>query len=150
MYLSNGSYLEFLSSDQPETVHASANRTFVWFDEEVPEPIWAENIARLVGGAWWMTFAPIGTEWWIKDRLHDPALKGDLDDLGVHNVDIEDNRVNLPPGTIEELESKLAPWQREARLRGKWARPEGLVFGEANTEGLTTDDFDFDAARELG
>ncbi len=148
LYLANGSFLEFMGSDQPLSIHASANRHFVWFDEETPEAIWAENLARLVGGGWWMTFAPIGDQWWIKDRLHDPALKGERTDLGVHHVDIEDNRQNLPAGTIEELEANYQqPWQREARLRGRWVRPEGLVFTECSTTTLTADDFDFGAPR---
>jgi hypothetical protein len=149
LYCANGSFLELMGSDQPLTVHASANRHFIWFDEEMPEAIWAENLARLVGGGWWVTFVP-QNEWWIKDRLYDPALRGDLD-LGIHHVDIRDNQQNLEPGTIEDLEEKLAPWEREARLHGRWSRPEGSVFGQANTDGaLSIEDFDFDAARESG
>lgn len=72
--------------DQDPRIHASANLTFVWIDEEVPRPIFDEDTARLREsgrlGGWWMTYAPLGAEWWIKGQLYTPSLEGKLATVG--------------------------------------------------------------------
>lgn len=102
LYLANGSFLEFLSCDQPSAVHASADRTFVWFDEEVPQAIFTENMARLAESgrqrSWWMAYAPLGEEPRIKERLHDLGArdaKQALVRLVVNKVTVRDHHMAI-------------------------------------------------------
>lgn len=130
LYLANGSYLEIMSSEQRAVAHSGAGRHFVWFDEEVPRDIWAENVARLVvgewRGGWWLTMTPILGLLWIQKELYEPGKATDV--FGVHDVDIEDNRHNLPEGFIEQFTEALRPQEREIRLHGRWGARAGLIY----------------------
>src|SRR6476659_11156773 len=57
----NGSTIEFLSYEQDLEKHAGTKRNFIYFDEEPPESIYGENMARLLAqkdAGWWCAMTP--------------------------------------------------------------------------------------------
>lgn len=133
LHLANGSYIEFLSSEQDLDKHAGAGLHAVWFDEECPRLVWQENVMRLASGEaagdWWMTYTPVLGLAWIEEDVYQPALRGERPDIAVQEVTTYDNRHNLAPGAIEQLEAQFPdPRDRDVRLHGRYGRREGLVY----------------------
>ncbi len=68
----------FLSYDMPRTKWQGAGVDHIWLDEECPEDILAECLARIVTqrGSIILTFTPVsGVGWWF-DRIWIPAQEG--------------------------------------------------------------------------
>ena len=68
----------FLSYDMPRTKWQGAGVDGIWLDEECPEDILAECLARIVTTQGWiiLTFTPVsGVGWWF-DRIFKPAQEG--------------------------------------------------------------------------
>lgn len=154
--LSNGSMLEFVSSNQDALSQAGAyGVSFIWFDEELPEFIWTENKARLdrPGAAWWMTYVPTGRYYWM-EPWSAAIAKGAEPAIAYRHVDMYDNLHNLPGGFAHGLEwianwtAGMEPTELERRVWGRDARPTGLVYGFKIPEtSIGPDDFDFRTVR---
>jgi len=73
--LNNGSFVEFMSQDQDLDKFAGSSRHFVHFDEECPQSVFRECLARLVdtNGVWWMSQTPVQGMEWIYDDIYMPA-----------------------------------------------------------------------------
>ena len=70
--------ISFLSYDMPRTKWQGAGVDGIWLDEECPEDIFNECMARIVTTRGWilLTFTPVeGVGWWY-DRLWKPGLRG--------------------------------------------------------------------------
>jgi len=68
----------FLSYDMPRTKWQGAGVDGIWLDEECPEDILGECLARIVTTQGWivLTFTPVdGVGWWF-DRILEPAEEG--------------------------------------------------------------------------
>lgn len=134
-----GSFVEFYSSQQDPATHAGERRHLVWFDEEMPRAIFAENLARLARalqlGEWIFTYVPVEGLAWIEDELYRPALESRLEGTGLHQVTIWDNRHNLPEGFIERFVQGLG---NEAdvlvRAHGAYGVREGRVYATFGPE----------------
>lgn len=136
LHFKNGSLIEFMSSEQAVDKHAGQSINAIWFDEEMPQQIYTENIARLDqgGGSWWLTYTPVMGLRWIYDAIYMPALKGE-NDIELWQVDTEENERNLGRGFIKKMEASLSEDEQQLRLRGRYTVNTGLVydlFGENN------------------
>lgn len=126
----NGSTVEFMSYDQDTDKFAGTSRDFVHFDEEPPEAIYNECIARLVdtGGPWWLTMTPVEGMTWIYDRIYLPGSEGKSKHITVieahmkENPHLNKNEVDLYLSSIDD------PAERKARGEGKFVQLGGLVF----------------------
>jgi phage terminase large subunit-like protein len=127
--LENDSFVEFMSYDQDLDKFAGTSRHFVHFDEEPPEGIYYENLARLIdtGGSWWMTMTPVEGMTWIYDKVYIPGKHDPASNIGVVEVRMDENP-HLNPGEIQNYLSKLDKDEREARGKGKFVQIGGLVF----------------------
>lgn len=131
LHFANGSLIELMSSEQSTDKHSGQSIHGIWFDEEMPEQIYTENLARLDRdrSAWWLTYTPVMGLRWIYDKIYLPALKSsDPARWFLRQIDIEDNRRNLGAGFIENLEANLSGDDQELRLRGRYMVNTGLVY----------------------
>jgi phage terminase large subunit-like protein len=68
----------FLSFDMPRTKWQGAGVDAIWLDEESPEDIFKECLARIVTTRGWilLTFTPVSGQGWWFDRIWTPAVEG--------------------------------------------------------------------------
>lgn len=124
----NGSFVELMSYDQDLDKFAGTSRDFVHFDEEPPEVIYEENMARLIDrrGSMWMTLTPIEGMEWIFDQLYEKGRIG-TKGISVVEVDMAENP-HLSPEAVEEYLSGLSEDERLVRGSGKFITRGGLVY----------------------
>lgn len=125
--LQNGSSLEFLSYEQDIEKHAGTSRHFIWFDEEPPQPIYEENLLRLLDtmGHLWMTMTPLFGMNWVYDGLYLAARTNPM--IHVTEVDMAHNP-HLNQGEIQAFLATLDNDAREARQHGKFVALGGLIY----------------------
>jgi phage terminase large subunit-like protein len=126
----DGSDIEFLSYEQDLEKHAGTKRNFIYFDEEPPEAIFGENMARLLAqqdAGWWIAMTPIEGITWIADRFIEP--KEEIEDVDVFLVDTEEN-IYLPPGTVKRTLGNLSEDEKKIRQHGSFIPKGGRVYPE--------------------
>lgn len=126
----------------------SANRTFyamkngnvfltgnTHFDEEPPQHIYNECMARLVdtNGYSWLTMTPVEGMSWVFDSLYLPGTEKTNPDIEVIEVDMLDNP-HITPEAAERYLSTLSDDERKAREHGTFVNLGGLVFKSFNKE----------------
>lgn len=140
IHFANGGFIELMSNDQALDKFAGTSRHFTHFDEEPPEDIYVECMARLVdtGGCAWFTMTPVEGMTWIFDRIYEPGItEGASEDpdtkvrltIMVVEVDMFDN----PFVSDEEKHIYISLLDRndiEARVHGKFVRRGGLIYAE--------------------
>jgi phage terminase large subunit-like protein len=126
--LNNGSFVEFMSQDQDLDKFAGSSRHFIHFDEECPQTVFRECLARLVdtNGVWWMSQTPVQGMEWIYDEIYEPAKKGERN-IGIVEAEIHDNP-SLSPEAIQRFLDMLPPEEREIRSKGQYVHLGGAVF----------------------
>lgn len=126
--LNNGSFVEFMSQDQNLDAFAGSSRHFVHYDEECPQTIFRECLARLVdtNGVWWMSQTPVEGMEWIYDEIYVPAKDGKKD-IGITQAEIFDNPT-LTSEAITRFLDMLPPEEREVRSKGQYVHLGGSVF----------------------
>ena len=131
--LTNGSTCEFMSYDQDVDKFAGTSRHFVWMDEEPPEAIFNECLARLIdtNGCWWLTLTPLIEFSWTADTLYEATKDGMLPNIQLWEVNMEDN-VHIEKEAIESLFATLSEDEREARTKGTGYGESSLIYGEFN------------------
>ena len=134
LHFANDSFVEFMSYDQDLDKFAGTSRHFVHFDEEPPEDIYIENIARLVdtGGSCWFTMTPVEGMTWIYDTIYLPGKEGN-DIIEVIEVDMTENPY-LNEAEVQEFLVGLSKDEREARVHGKFVQLGGLIYKEFDRE----------------
>jgi len=128
----NGSDIEFLSYEQDLEKHAGTKRNWIYFDEEPPESIFGENMARLTAqedAAWWIAMTPVEGITWIYDRFVEPSKPADNDDTDVFMVNTEEN-VYLPEGTVKRTFGRLSEDEQKIRQQGSFVPKGGRVYPE--------------------
>jgi len=130
--LANGSTLEFMSYDQDVDKFSGTSRHCVWFDEEPPEEIFNENLARLidVGGDYWVTMTPLIDMSWTLDRLYNPGMTGTNPDIEVFEMPTSEN-VYVNSAEIDILTMGMSDDQRDARLTGHYMTYSGTIYSDA-------------------
>lgn len=124
----NGSFVELMSYDQDLDKFAGTSRDFIHFDEEPPELIYTENMARLIDrkGSMWMTMTPVEGMTWIFDTLYEKGRMGDPG-IKVVEVDMAENPY-LDPEAVQEYLDSLTEDERKARGAGQFVQMGGLVY----------------------
>lgn len=138
VHFKNGGFIELMSYDQALEKFAGTSRHFVHFDEEPPEDIYKECMARLVdtGGCAWFTMTPVEGMTWTFDTIYEPGVEqgaieneGSLITILVTEVDMFEN----PFVSDEEKKILVSLYDKadiEARVHGKFVRRGGLIYGE--------------------
>lgn len=126
--LNNGSFVEFMSQDQDLDKFAGSSRHFVHFDEECPQTVFRECIARLVdtNGVWWMSQTPIQGMEWIFEDIYIPAKEGKKA-IGIVEAEITDNP-SLSREAINKFLDMLPEEERIIRSKGQYVHLGGAVF----------------------
>lgn len=134
LHFENGSFIEFKSYDQELEKHAGTSRHFIHFDEEPPQDIYIENLARTVdtGGNIWFTMTPVEGMTWIFDTIYMAGKKGD-DLIDVIEVDMTENPY-LQEGEVQAFLGGLDKDERDARVHGKFVQLGGLVYKHFDAE----------------
>lgn len=124
----NGSFVELMSYDQDLNKFAGTSRDFVHYDEEPPEDIRTENLARLIDrkGREWFTLTPVEGMAWIEEQIYDPGIAGNPG-IDVVEVDMTENP-HLDADEVAEFLDKLSPEERKIRGQGKFVTRGGLVY----------------------
>lgn len=127
--LSNGSFIEFMSSEQDTDKFAGTSRHFIWFDEEPPKEIFDECKMRLLDtkGCWWMTMTPVEGMTWVYDDVYLPAIEGDDPNIKIVMVDTRQNTY-LDPEAIKLVMSGLDADAIKSRIEGSFVGAGGLVY----------------------
>lgn len=125
----NGSFVEFMSYDQDVDKFAGTSRHFVHFDEEPPQDIYIECIARLIDtkGSWWMTLTPVMGMEWMFDDIYNKGLNDPDSNISVIEVDMTENPY-LDQEEIQEFIKNIPEEDVDARLHGKFVRRGGIIF----------------------
>ncbi len=126
--LANGSFVEFMSYDQDLDKFAGTSRHFIHFDEEPPQDIFTECIARLVdtGGSFWITMTPVEGMTWVFDTLYEPGIANEKNILVVEVSMTENPHLNME--AIQDFLDGLDPDERKAREEGKFVQLGGLIY----------------------
>lgn len=130
----NGSFVELMSYDQDLDKFAGTARDFIHFDEEPPEVIYQENMARLIDrqGSMWMTLTPVEGMEWIFDQLYEKGRIG-TPGISVVEVDMAENP-HLSQEAVAEYLNGLDEEERLVRGSGKFITRGGLVYKAFNPE----------------
>jgi phage terminase large subunit-like protein len=134
LYLENGSFVELMSYDQDLDKFAGTSRDFVHFDEEPPEMIYTENLARLIDrkGHAWITMTPVEGMTWIYDTIYEKGILGHPN-IDVVEVDMGENPY-LDQKEVNEFLDSLSDDERNARGHGKFVQMGGLVYKSFNPQ----------------
>jgi phage terminase large subunit-like protein len=130
--LANDSFIEFMSYDQDLDKFAGTSRHWVHFDEEPPQPIWVENMARLIdtGGDYWITMTPVEGMTWIYDDLYEPNQGKDPSEQKILIIEIETTEnPYLDEKAIQQFVDTLDDDEDvTVRIGGGFVRKGGLVY----------------------
>lgn len=147
----------FLSYDMPRSKWQGAGVDGIWLDEECPEDILGECLARIVTTQGWimLTFTPVsGVGWWF-DRIFKPAQEGlngwdafqfplaTYDEENDADFNVGDTLVpHLTRDQIVEFASEYPdPDERAIRIFGEVRGRQGLVYKQYRHEVHRIPDF---------
>jgi hypothetical protein len=140
LHFSNGSFIEFMSSEQDLDQFGGSTRHRIHYDEEPDgdkgEAIREECSVRLweTRGDELFTFTPLNGLGWCFDEFEEekgPEVEKEVwlsDRMVVVGVDVEDNSDHLPMDEVLRELDRLPEKVREARKSGKFAHFKGLVY----------------------
>jgi phage terminase large subunit-like protein len=124
----NDSFIEFLSYESDLDKFAGTSRHFVSYDEEPPEVIYTENLARLIdtGGHQWFSMTPVEGMSWVYDAIY---LKGKEGDPNYHvtEISMEENPY-LNQNEVSNFLEGLDDNEKEARGKGRFIEMGGLIY----------------------
>jgi phage terminase large subunit-like protein len=130
--LSNGSTIEFMSYDQDLDKFAGTSRHWIHFDEEPPQPIWVECMARLIdtAGDYWITMTPVEGMTWIYDELYEPNYEKPVEEQKILIIEIHTTEnPYLNEAAIEQFMDTLTDDEDVVvRLGGGFVRKGGLIY----------------------
>lgn len=131
--LANGSFIEFKSYEQEIEKFAGTSRHATWFDEEPPQHIYNECMARHVDtdGYTWITMTPVEGMTWVYEGLYLPGIEGRDSDIDVIEIETTEN-MHLSPEAIDRFLKGLSEDERKARQRGEFVAFGGRVFKDFN------------------
>lgn len=129
LHFENGSFIELMSYEQDVDKFAGTSRHFVHFDEEPPQDIYIECIARLVdtAGSWWMTLTPVMGMQWMYDDIYIPGKNGTAPMIDVIEVEMWENPY-LAATEVQNFLASLPEEDRDARVKGKFTRRGGVIL----------------------
>jgi phage terminase large subunit-like protein len=127
--LENDSELKFMSYEQDTDKFSGTSQDFVHFDEEPPQDIYKENLARTIDsrGALIFTMTPVEGMTWLYDEIYEPGILKQNPNITVVEVDMTDNPY-LAEGEIQIFLSTLDDDEKAARVHGKYVQRGGLIY----------------------
>lgn len=131
----NGSFIEMMSYDQDLDKFAGTSRHFIHFDEEPPQDIYTECLARLVdtGGSYWITMTPVEGMTWVYDVLYEPGTENPESGITVVEVSMTENP-HLDEEAVQDFLNSLDKDERKAREEGKFVQLGGLIYKQFNSD----------------
>ena len=131
----NGSTIELMSYEQDIEKFAGVPRDFTHFDEEPPEPIYEECMARLIdrAGRAWLTMTPLDGMTCVYDTLYHPGQDSKNKRVKTIQVGMEENPY-IDKVEREEFLASLDGDAREARGKGNFVAMGGLVYKVFNRD----------------
>lgn len=147
LHFENGSFVEFMSYDQDVDKFAGTSRHFIHFDEEPPQDIYIECVARLVdtAGSWWMTLTPVMGMQWMYDDIYIPGKNNPDSKISVIEVEMWENP-HLGKEEIQEFLDSLPEEDRDSRVKGKFQRRGGVIFKAFDAKVHVIDNFELPPA----
>ena len=128
LYFKNGGFIEFMSYNQDVEAFAGVARHIIWEDEEPPEDIHRENMARLstTKGILIMSMTPVRPQMWVVSEIYE---KSDKDDRITVFKGIATENPHVDPQTIDMMLSQINdPVERAARLSGEFTWYAGKIY----------------------
>jgi len=142
LYYENGGFIEFMYYTQDVEAFAGVARHIIWEDEEPPEPIHRENMARLstTKGILIMTLTPVRPQMWVASEI---VEKAETDP----NIEIfkgwSTENPHVDPETIELMLSQINdPVERAARLKGELSWYAGKIYPDYGRSHQITEYFE--------
>lgn len=122
--------IDFMSYDQDTAKSASVEMDGIAADEEMPEDIYAEAVARVVSrnGKLWMTVTPLYKMGWAMRFLDEVNPQ-----IEIFNFEIWDNP-HLSEDAIKDFMAAMPEHEREARIHGRFLELQGLVYKELRND----------------
>jgi len=127
---SNGSTIEFMSYEQSLEKFAGTSRHWIHFDEEPPQPIYLECLARLIdtNGDYWITMTPVEGMTWIYDELYEPNLGKEDSHVLIIEIYTTENPY-LKKEAIEGFALNITDDDdATVRIEGGFVRKGGLIY----------------------
>lgn len=126
---SNGSFIEFMSYDQDLDKFAGTSRHWVHFDEEPPQSIYIENMARLIDtdGDFWITMTPVEGMTWVYDDLYEPNADNPDGTVEIIEINTTENPY-LTENAIKSFSDSVDDDEKQARLQGKFVQLGGRIY----------------------
>lgn len=138
--LANGSTVEFMSYEMDVDKFAGTSRHLIWMDEEPPEDIFKENLARTidVGGRILISMTPLDGLSWTYEGLY---LAGKTNpNVKVVEVDMTENP-HLNPAEIQSFLAGLDDDEKKARVHGRYVQMGGRYYDKYLTDRNILDPF---------
>lgn len=129
----NGSFVEFMSYDQDLDKFAGTSRHWVHFDEEPPESIYGENLARLIdtNGDFWITMTPVDGMTWVYDDLYEPNHELPPEEAKVEIIEINtlENPYLNAQAVAEFIDNIPDKDEASTRIAGAFVQQGGRIYG---------------------
>jgi phage terminase large subunit-like protein len=129
----NGSEIGLKSADSGREKFQGVSRNVIWLDEEPPEEIYDECLARTIdcGGKIMCTMTPLNGLSWSHDRIW--QMQDEDSDLFVMHSTMEENPF-LPRKEIARFRAKVKDTKiRDARLKGLYTLMKGAHVFDIET-----------------
>lgn len=125
----NGSTIEFMSYDQDLDKFAGTSRHWVHFDEEMPQTIYIENMARLIDtdGDFWVTMTPVEGMTWIYDELFEPNVGKEDPDVLIIEINTLENPY-LNENAVKSFVGSVDDDDVATRIGGAFVQQGGKVY----------------------
>lgn len=129
LWFENGSFIEFMSYDQDLDKFAGTSRHWVHFDEEPPQTIYVECMARLIDtdGDFWITMTPVEGMTWVHDDLYEKNVNNPEGVVEVIEINTLENPY-LNQGAIESFIDSISEEEKDARVGGQFVRMGGRIY----------------------
>lgn len=129
LHFSNGSTIEFMSYDQDLDKFAGTSRHWVHFDEEPPQSIYIENMARLIDtdGDFWITMTPVEGMTWVYDDLYEKNVDNPDGNVEVIEINTLENPY-LTANAIKSFTDSVDDDEASARIEGKFVQVGGRIY----------------------
>lgn len=124
------STIRFKTYDQEILKWAGASQDFIWFDEEPPEKIYNEGLARVssTGGIIFTTYTPLsGRTPLVNKFVNEPNKDRVLIVMTAYDV-AGYAHSHKTREEVDRFMNALPEWEREARIYGRPAAGEGKIF----------------------
>lgn len=135
LHFANKSTIEFMSYDQDLDKFAGTSRHWVHFDEEPPQHIFKECLARLIDtdGDYWITMTPVEGMTWIYDDLYEENVNVPDADVFVIEINTLENPY-LKQSAIQTFVNSVDSDDVTTRIGGAFVQQGGRVYKNFDPE----------------